>query len=80
MIVVCRKCKSHNVNVFLEQDSAKTKVRGTGILWLIMRLILIFCTCGLWLIIGPRIGTNKTKFNNRKVAICQVCGHKWYIR
>lgn len=79
LIMKCSKCGSQNVTISLEQSSAKTKVRGTGCLWSLMRLILIICTCGLWLIIGARKGTNKTKFNNRKVALCQNCGHKWYI-
>jgi hypothetical protein len=76
----CKRCKNENVNIVLEQVSAKTKRRSTGILWSLGRLFLIICTCGLWLIVGARIGTNKTEFNNRKVAICQNCGYKWYVR
>jgi hypothetical protein len=75
----CPKCGSVNINVVLEQASSKTKSRNMGCLWSIGRLFLILCTCGLWLIIGARIGTHKTKYNNRKVALCQNCGRKWYI-
>lgn len=75
----CPKCESDNVNVQIEQISGKTSVRKTGCLWSIGRLFLIICTCGLWLLIGKRKGTNKTKFKNKTVAICQNCGNKWYI-
>lgn len=75
----CPKCGSENVTVTLEQSSAKTGLKGTGCLWSIGRWCLIFCTCGLWLLIGGRKGTGKTKFKNRSVALCQECGNKWYI-
>ena len=75
----CPKCGSEHVNVQLEQVIAKTKNRGKGILWVLGRLMLIILTCGLWLLIGARKGTSKTKFKNRKVAICQECGHSWNI-
>lgn len=75
----CPNCGSTNVNVQIEQTSAKTKSRDMGCLWSIGRLCLIICTCGLWLLIGRRSKTGKTKFKNRTVAICQNCGNKWYI-
>ena len=75
----CLNCGSEHVNVQLEQVSLKTKHRGTGILWTLARLTLIFCTCGLWLLIGGRKGTSTTKYKTKKVAICQECGHSWYI-
>lgn len=75
----CQKCGSDNVNVQIEQVSGKTRVRKTGCLWSICRACLILCTCGLWLLIGKRKGTNNTKFNNKTVGICQGCGNKWYV-
>lgn len=76
----CQKCGNENVSVQVEQTGGKTKVRGTGCLWSVGRLCLIICTCGLWLLVGKRKGTNNTNFKNRTVCICQSCGNKWYIQ
>ena len=78
--MMCPKCGSDNVNVVLEQVSAKTKRRGPGLLWGVGRLFLIVCTCGLWLLVGRRKGTERTKYKNKKAAICQNCGHMWYAK
>ncbi len=75
--MICPKCGSQNVQVTIAQVSARTKNRGTGCLWTIGRLTLIICTCGLWLLVGKRQGTSKTKFKNETVALCQNCAHKW---
>ncbi|MCQ2016805.1 hypothetical protein [Clostridium butyricum] len=75
----CKKCGSDNVNVQVEQVGGKTSVRKSGCLWGLGRLFLIICTCGLWLLIGRRKGTNNTKFKNKTVCVCQNCGYKWYI-
>ena len=77
--MICPKCGSENVNVTVEASSAKTKKKGTGCLWKICRVFLIICTLGLWLLIGRRKGTDKTKFNNKTVALCQNCGYKWDV-
>ncbi len=77
--MICPKCGSDRVNVQSEQISSKTKKRGTGCLWRIVRCILIICTCGLWLLIGRRKGTEKTKIESRTVAICQNCGNRWEV-
>lgn len=73
----CPKCGSENVTITLEQIGAKTKKNNMGCLWTIGRWCLILCTCGLWLLIGKRNGTGKTKFKNKTVAICQNCSNKW---
>lgn len=75
----CSKCGSENINVMVEQTNAKTKTSKMGCLWGTCRLFLIICTCGLWLLVGKRKGTSKTKFKNKTVAVCQNCGHKWYV-
>lgn len=75
----CPKCGSTNVNVQVVQVGGKSKVRNTGCLWSIGRLCLIICTCGLWLLIGRRKGTNNIKFKNETIVICQDCGNKWNI-
>lgn len=77
--MICPKCNSENVNTTLEQTSGKTKVRNMGCLWGLMRLILIICTFGLWLLIGRRSKTAKTTYKSKTVCICQNCGNKWYI-
>ena len=75
----CPKCNSTRIQVTTEQASAKTKEKGMGCLWAIGRSLLICCTFGLWLLIGRRRGTGKTKFVNRTVCICQDCAYKWYV-
>lgn len=77
--MICPKCGSENVNITVEQVSAKTKKKGMGCLWGIFRGLLILCTFGLWLLIGRRKGTDKTKFKNNTVSICQNCGNKWKV-
>ena len=77
--MTCPKCNNENVNVMVEQVGGKTRTRKTGCLWGLGRLMLIFCTCGLWLFIGKRKETDNTKFKNKTAAICQNCGYKWYV-
>ena len=67
----CKKCGSENIQVV--QGNSST--HGRGILWGIGRLVLIVCTCGLWLLIGKRKGKVKTKTR----AVCMGCGNKWDI-
>lgn len=75
----CPKCGSENVSVQVMQTEGKTRQRGTGCLWTLGRWTLILCTCGLWLLVGKRKGTGKTKFKNETVAICQQCGNRWKV-
>lgn len=77
--MVCPKCNCENVLITTEQVSSKTKGKGMGCLWGIGRWFLIICTCGLWLLVGKRRKTEKTKIKNNTVCICQNCGHKWTI-
>jgi hypothetical protein len=77
--MTCPKCNSENVLVTNEQIGGKTRTRGTGCLWTLGRWLLIVCTLGLWLLIGKRKRTSKTKFENRTVAICQNCGNRWNV-
>ena len=75
----CSRCGSTDVSVQAVQSSAKTATKGTGILWGFGRMMLIVCTCGLWLLVGKRKGTSKTKFKTGKLAICQGCGRSWNV-
>ncbi len=77
--MVCPKCGSENVNVQVEQVSSKTKGKNMGCLYRIGRACLIVFTCGIWLLVGKRKETQKTKVKNDTVAICQNCGHKWKV-
>lgn len=77
--MTCPKCGSSNVDVQIVQDSAVTRTKKTGCLWGIIRLILIICTFGLWLIIGKRKEKSRTTFSSHKTAICKNCGHSWNI-
>lgn len=76
----CPKCGSHNVSITMTQTNAKTHTKGNGCLWSLGRMCLIFCTCGLWLIVGKHKATSKTQFANVKTAVCQDCGHSWSVR
>ena len=78
--MVCPKCGSNNVNVSIQQKSAKTKQKRMGCLWSIGRACLIVCTLGLWLLVGRRSGTATTKFESETVAVCQQCAYKWVIK
>lgn len=78
--MTCPKCGSENVLVTVEQKSSKTKRKGTGLLSKIGRLALILCTCGLWLLIPKREGTNKSKIKSQTVGVCQSCGHKFDVK
>lgn len=75
----CIKCGSENVTISMEQTGGKTKTNNMGCLWSFGRFWLIICTCGLWLLVGKRKNTGKTAFKNKKIALCQKCGHKWTL-
>jgi protein-arginine kinase activator protein McsA len=77
--MTCTHCGSNNVTVTIENIGSKTKIRKRSFLGSFMRLILICCTGGLWLLVGKRTGVAKTKSINRKIALCQQCGASWEI-
>lgn len=69
----CPKCGSESVNVQMVNTKAKTN--NAGIIYKTIRFCLIFCTCGLWLLVPSRKGN--TKIKSKSVAVCQNCGHNW---
>ncbi len=71
----CPKCGSDKVNV--QMVDTKVKTNNVGIFGRLIRLTLILCTCGLWLLVPKRKSNSKIK--NRSVAVCQNCGHHWNI-
>jgi len=77
---MCPKGNNENVTKQLEQVGAKTKKRKNSIMKTLGRIFLIFCTCGLWLLVGRSNGKEKTTFQNKKTAICQQCGYSWTVK
>ncbi len=75
--LVCPFCGSNNVNVQMIQGDMKTSTKGNGCLWGLGRLLLICCTCGLWLLVGRHKATSKTSVSTRKIHVCQNCGNTW---
>lgn len=71
--MTCPKCGSENVNV--QMVNSKIKTNNTGIIHSIIRLSLIVCTCGLWLLVPKRKSNSKIK--SKCMAVCQNCGHHW---
>ena len=77
--MVCPRCNNDNVTITTEKVSAKSEHKDTTILWLIGRVIMIFCTCGLWLLVPRHRGKSDTAYTYQTVGICQACGNKWII-
>jgi hypothetical protein len=87
--ISCPICKSHNIQVMIEQTSGKTITRGKtgtkhpGALWNPGRKAMMVGTFGLWGIVGKRKETSKTKqtaitsFKSTTIGLCQKCGYKW---
>lgn len=73
--MVCPKCSGSNVQVSMVQDKLKTN--HVSPLARMGRLLLILCTCGLWLLV-PKSKSNSS-IKNRKMAVCQSCGHSWRV-
>ena len=78
--IVCSSCGSNNVTITSEQTKSKGKVKGNGVIYKFVRLMLIICTGGLWLLVSKRKGRVNTKFKNETVGICQNCAHRWTIK
>ena len=77
VLAFCPKCGSTNVNFQIVQTGAVTSTKNKGCLYGIGRLLLIVCTCGLWLLFGKKKSKSRTTFSHEKVAVCQNCGYQW---
>ena len=79
--MVCPKCNSENVNVQIEQVSSKTKKHGNGFGGIVnntARAATAVCTLGMSHIVWKKSkGGEKTTVENKKVCVCQNCGHSW---
>lgn len=69
--MICNNCKSSNTRVEIVQD--KIKHKDKGMLAKLGRIFLIIYTLGFWLLVPKKKGTSKIK--NKKVLICNDCGH-----
>ena len=80
----CPKCKGTNVTIQMEQVAGKTTKKGTGLGGKInntARGATAIATLGMSNLIWKKSkGTEKTKYTNQKVCICQDCGHSWFIK
>ena len=77
--MTCKYCGGKNVTFTSEQSSTKTSENVMQPIMKFIRVALIFCTCGLWLIVPKFKFAKKTKIHYREVAICQTCGKKWEV-
>ena len=79
--MVCPKCNSENVNVQIEQVSSKTKKHGNGFGGIVnntARAARAVCTLGMSNLVWKKSkGGEKTTVENKKVCVCQNCGHSW---
>ena len=79
--MVCPKCNSENVNVQIEQISSKTKKHGNGFGGIVnntARAATAVCTLGMSNLVWKKSkGGEKTTVENKKVCVCQNCGHSW---
>ena len=79
--MVCPKCNSENVNVQIEQVSSKAKKHGNGFGGIVnntARAATAVCTLGMSNLVWKKSkGGEKTTVENKKVCVCQNCGHSW---
>ena len=79
--MVCPKCNSENVTVQIEQVSSKTKKHGNGFGGIVnntARAATAVCTLGMSNLVWKKSkGGEKTTVENKKVCVCQNCGHSW---
>ena len=79
--MVCPKCNSENVNVQIEQVSSKTKKHGNGFGGIVnntARAATAVCALGMSNLVWKKSkGGEKTTVENKKVCVCQNCGHSW---
>ena len=79
--MVCPKCNSENVNVQIEQVSSKTRKHGNGFGGIVnntARAATAVCTLGMSNLVWKKSkGGEKTTVENKKVCVCQNCGHSW---
>lgn len=82
--MVCRKCKSPNVTIQIQEVGTKTSKRGNGIIGNTNNTMRVFAAIGTFgmsnLFWKKSKGTEKMKIKNEKVCVCQDCGYSWTIK
>lgn len=76
----CKKCGSDLISFGFKESSEKSVKRKTSFFYALLRSFLIFCTCGLWLLVPRKKDTTRTKIKQQKYAICKNCGYSWNIK
>jgi DNA-directed RNA polymerase subunit M/transcription elongation factor TFIIS len=80
----CPKCGSENVTIEMMQSTGKTAKHGAGLAGNInnaARAITAISTLGMSNLVWKKSkGTEKTKFKNVKICLCQNCGNSWEIK
>ena len=81
--MICPKCGSENVTISMQQVAGKTKKHGVGFgghMNNAARGVTAVATLGMSNIFWKKSkGSEKTKFKNEKVCLCQNCGNSWEI-
>lgn len=79
----CPSCGSRNVNVQVITNGAQTTKKGVGFGGHVnnaARGITAVATLGASNLFWKKSkGTNKTKIESSKIAICQECGESWEV-
>ena len=82
--MVCRRCRSNNVTIQMEQVGGRTAKHGPGLGGNInntARALTAIGTLGMSNLFWKKSkGTEKTKVKNEKICICQDCGYSWKIK
>lgn len=80
----CPKCSSENVSIELVQSGGRTRKHGTGFGGKTnnaARGITALSTLGASNLVWKKSkGTEKMKYKNAKVALCQGCGNDWTVK
>ncbi len=71
--MVCKKCGSENIQAVANTQG---KIKKRGCLMTLVHILLIICTCGLWIIIPLLRGGSKGKIKTTTDFVCLNCGSK----
>lgn len=83
--MICPICGSENVTVKTERVGSDTRHNGgrytVSLARAIIRVLLICCTCGLWLLVPKRLTSYKSKstrsYTYQTICTCHACGYAW---
>ena len=70
----CHKCGSENIQA-VSKTSGKIKRRG--LISTLINLLLVFITCGLWLIVMIIRGESKGKIKSKTAFVYLNCGKEF---